>query len=308
MYNQEYLEERYIKTKNKIRKIVTYKEGENPLRKKHEQIEKYLCERCKSSIFAKAYIQNSSISKNAKAHMYNDVFVFFDVKDFFPSINHNYLVAQLYKELKKQADVSINSCSKLVDICSVHDKGLPLGLVTSPILSNIYMKEFDNILYGKLKRIGLDNIIYTRYADDIVISYKCDGIREESVQQIKECVYLCLKKVHLKSNEKKERVFFIKKGGHVRVTGINIICDENNFRTLTVGRKKKDRLFNDAVNYVLEKNNDTNVALQIKGYESFVLSVEGSQYENCFSNKMKDLVKEMGYSSLHELIRSIEVK
>ena len=66
--------------------------------------------------------------------------------------------------------------------------------------------------------------------------------------------------------------------------------------------------FNDAVNYVLEKNNDINVALQIKGYESFVLSVEGSQYENCFSNKMKDLVKEMGYSSLHELIRSIEVK
>lgn len=59
---------------------------------------------------------------------------------------------------------------------------------------------------------------------------------------------------------------------------------------------------------MLEKNNDVNVALQIKGYESFILSVEGAQYENCFSNKMKELVKEMGYSSLHELIKSIEVK
>ena len=93
---------------------------------------KYVC-----TLSDLAYIQNSSISKNAKDHMYNDVFVFFDVKDFFQSINHNYLVAQLYKELKKQGDVSINSCSKLVDMCSVNDEGLPLGLVTSPILSNI---------------------------------------------------------------------------------------------------------------------------------------------------------------------------
>lgn len=81
----------------------------------------------------------------------------------------------------------------------MNDKGLPLGLVTSPILSNIYMKEFDNIIYGKLKKMGLDNIIYTRYADDIVISFKAEKIDPDINVNIKECVIRCLKQVHLKS-------------------------------------------------------------------------------------------------------------
>ena len=34
------------------------------------------------------------------------------------------------------------------------------------------MKEFDNIFYGRLKELGQSNIIYTRYADDITVSYK----------------------------------------------------------------------------------------------------------------------------------------
>ena len=297
MNNQEYLEEKYIKTKKKYRKIVTYKEGENPLRNKHERVLEYLNKECASSIF-----------ENARAHMYNDIFVFFDVKDFFPSINHKYLTEQLYKELKKKNNVSINSCSRLVELCSVGDKGLPLGLVTSPILSNIYLKEFDNILYGKLKKIMLENVIYTRYADDIVISYKGTEIVDDEIQEIKNCVYSCLKRVHLKSNEKKERVYYIRKGGHVRVTGINIICNEANYRSLSVGRKKKDKLYNDAISYLVEKKKDSREALRIKGYESFVLSVEGVRYEECFSDKMKSIIKEHGYNSLHELIQNIELK
>lgn len=307
MNNQEYLEEKYIKTKNKIRKIVTYKEGENPLRKKHEQISEYLSKECKSSLFAKAYIEHSSISKNAKAHMYNDIFLFFDVKDFFPSINHQYLTEQLYKELKKRNSVTINSCSKLVKMCSVYDKGLPLGLVTSPILSNIYMKEFDNVLYGKLKKLMLENVIYTRYADDIVISYKSSEVSDGIIRKIKECVKLCLKRVHLTSNEKKERVYHIKRGGHVRVTGVNIVCDENNYRSLSVGRKKKDRLYYDALKYICEQKTDSTEGLKIKGYESFVLSVEGMGYEDCYSEKMKEVIRELGFSSLHELIKGIKV-
>lgn len=307
MNNQEYLEEKYIKTKKKIRKIVTYKEGENTLRKKHEEILKYLNKECKSSLFAKAYIEHSSISKNARAHMYNDVFLFFDVKDFFPSINHQCLTEQLYKELSKKNTVTINSCSKLVKMCSVHDKGLPLGLVTSPILSNIYMKEFDNVLYGKLKKFSLENVIYTRYADDIVISYKANETSDELIEQIKKCVKLCLKRVYLTSNEKKERVYCIKRGGHVRVTGINIICDENNYRSLSVGRKKKDKLYYDALKYIGEQRDDVAEGLKIKGYESFVLSVEGVGYEECYSEKMKEVIRQLGFSSLHELIKSIKV-
>lgn len=305
MNNQDYLEERFIKTKKKYRKIVSYKEGENPLRDKHEKILKYLSKECKPSIFAKAYIKKSSIVKNAKAHMYNDVFLFFDVKDFFPSINHTYLVEQLYKQLSKNNQVSINSCSRLVELCATNSKGLPLGLLTSPVLTNIYMKEFDNILYGKLKKLDVKSIIYTRYADDIVISYKGEG-RAEDIDRIRECVYFCLKLVHLKCNEKKERVYHIKRGGHVRITGVNIVCDENGYRGLSVGRKKKDKLYNDAISYVMMQKNDSQEVLRIKGYESFVLSVEGMKYEECFSENMKEIFKGLGYGSLHELIGGLK--
>lgn len=306
MNKELFLEEKYIKTKKKYRKIVTYVDGENLLREKHERIVSLLKQECSDSIFAKAYIEHSSIVKNAKAHMYNDIFLFFDVKDFFPSINHNYLIQRLYKELNNNGKASINSCSKLVELCSVNDKGLPLGLVTSPILSNIYMKEIDNIIYGKLKKMSLDNIIYTRYADDIVISFKAEKIDPDINVNIKECVIRCLKQVHLKSNENKERVYDIRKGGHVRITGINVIVENDNYRKLTVGRKRKDRLYNDVISYYMQRIKDREKALSIKGNESFILSVEGKEYEKCYSENMKKVIKEYGYDSLHDMIRAIK--
>lgn len=306
MNKESYLEEKYIKTKNKVRKITTYRDGENALRKRHEDIAALLEEKCMPSVFAKAYAKNSSIVKNARAHMYNDIFLFFDVKNFFPSLNHNYLAKQLYRELKKKGDVSLNSCHKLVRLCSVNKKGLPLGLVTSPVLSNIYMKEFDNILYGKLKKLGLENVIYTRYADDIVISYKSGEDSFEGAERIKELVYERLRKIGLKSNEKKEKVRSIRRGGHVRITGVTITRDDDNYRKLSVGRKKKDGLYRDAVQYVQGEETDRQKALKIKGYEAFVLAVEGRSYEECFSENMMQVVKEMGYASLHDLIKEIK--
>ncbi len=306
MDKEIFLEQKYIKTKNKYRKIVTYADGENLLRVKHEQIVSLLKKECSNSIFAKAYMEHSSIVKNAKAHMYNDIFLYFDVKDFFSSINHNYLIERLYKELSKNNNVSIHSCSKLVELCSVADKGLPLGLVTSPILSNIYMKEFDNILYGKLKKMNLDNVIYTRYADDIVISYKADAINMDVYKEVKERVYMCLKQVHLRSNEKKERIYDIKKGGHVKITGINVVLENDNYRKLTVGRKKKDSLYNEAILYYLQQKKDSQEALAIKGNESFILSVEGKEYEKCYSESMKNVIKQHGFETLHDMIQALE--
>lgn len=53
---------KYIKTKNKVRKIVTYKErGE--LRKYHEKVVEYLDKHVIVSKFAKAYAPKTSIYK-----------------------------------------------------------------------------------------------------------------------------------------------------------------------------------------------------------------------------------------------------
>lgn len=269
----EQLVVKYIKTKNKVRKIVTYTD-DNELRKYHQRVADFLAKYTKNSIFAKAYVPHSSIYKNAQAHMYNDIFIKMDIKDFFPSLNHRYLAECLYYEINKNKAISRKECYEIVRKCSVGDKGLPLGLVSSPALANLYMNEFDGLLYGKIKQMGLQNPIYTRYADDMVISYQADEAKVEQIQEIKYVVQQLLKKVHLRLNEKKTRCYDLHRTNHVRITGISITKSEENYRHISIGRKVKNQMFWDAVNMYDQENKDYAKINHLKGYCSFALSIE----------------------------------
>jgi|GEM_PF-692806 len=297
-----------IKTKNKIRRIVTYKSAECELRKVHNSIFEYLNINFTNSIFAKAYIKNRSIYSNAKAHMYNDYFIMLDVKDFFNNINHAKLIKRLYFELNNKANkksISKLECADIVNKCSVSAKGIPLGFITSPILSNIYLKEFDGILYGKLKQFKEYNVIYTRYADDLTISFKNTANKEEIKNIIIDIVENLLKHFCLKLNYKKIRSFDLDISNHVKITGINIIKDKNNYRQLSVGKKAKNKLFWDAVECYKNGIKSYSDIEKIKGMQSFILSVEKKGFEECYSENMKKIITDAGFKSLKQLIDSL---
>lgn len=300
----EQLVVKYIKTKNKVRKIVTYTD-DNELRKYHQRVADFLAKYTKNSIFAKAYVPHSSIYKNAQAHMYNDIFIKMDIKDFFPSLNHRYLAECLYYEINKNKAISRKECYEIVRKCSVGDKGLPLGLVSSPALANLYMNEFDGLLYGKIKQMGLQNPIYTRYADDMVISYQADEAKVEQIQEIKYVVQQLLKKVHLRLNEKKTRCYDLHRTNHVRITGISITKSEENYRHISIGRKAKNQMFWDAVNMYDQENKDYAKINHLKGYCSFALSIEKKGIESCYSDQMMKLLQQRGCNSLKELIEKM---
>ena len=300
----EQLVVKYIKTKNKVRKIVTYTD-DNELRKYHQRVADFLAKYTKNSIFAKAYVPHSSIYKNAQAHMYNDIFIKMDIKDFFPSLNHRYLAECLYYEINKNKAISRKECYEIVRKCSVGDKGLPLGLVSSPALANLYMNEFDGLLYGKIKQMGLQNPIYTRYADDMVISYQADDAKAEQIQEIKYVVQQLLKKVHLRLNEKKTRCYDLHRTNHVRITGISITKSEENYRHISSGRKAKNQMFWDAVNMYDQENKDYAKINHLKGYCSFALSIEKKGIESCYSDQMMKLLQQRGCNSLKELIEKL---
>lgn len=297
----EQLAVRYIKTKNKVRKIVTYTE-DGELRRYHEKVVKYLRKYTRDSIFAKAYVPHSSIYKNAEAHMYNDVFIKMDIKNFFPSLDHKYLAERLYFEINKNTEISRRECYDIVRRCSVGDKGLPLGLVSSPALANLYMKEFDGLLYGSIKKLGLQNPIYTRYADDMVISFQADDDYRDKIDRIISEVQYLLKKVHLSLNPQKTKWYTLDRSNHVRITGISITRDENNYRHISVGKKLKNRIFWDAINMYDHEIEDYAKIAHLKGLFSFVLSIEKNGIEDCYSKKMKQLIKDRGYDSLKQLI------
>ena len=297
---------------NSYRKITTYKNKNCPLYKFHSKANISLNKHIIHSDFAKAYIKKRSIITNARAHKYNDIFICIDIKDFFQSINLNKLSNILYYELNKTQIQYFSKiqCKELVKSCSNSTKGIAIGLTPSPVLSNIYLKEFDGILYGKLKNKNLKNIIYTRYADDITISYKTnkyddiDLINTEIIDLAKQL----LRKYGLKINAKKTRVINLNVSNHVRITGINITKDENNYRKLTVGRKIKNDLYQRAV--ILLKNPD-NVEIRklesqkLKGLQSYILSVEGIDYQNTYSDKMINVFQQYGYKTLKEFIDSL---
>ena len=87
-----------------------------------------------------------------------------DVRKFFASIDH----ATLQNILTKHISDSNISWLLVRVIMSFHStelgKGLPLGNLTSQLLVNIYMNEFDRFVKHKLKAE-----YYIRYADDFVV-------------------------------------------------------------------------------------------------------------------------------------------
>jgi len=295
---------RYIKTKNKTRKITAYRSFDCNLRINHQKIYEFIEERFIPSIFTKGYVRGRSIFHNAISHMYNDYFIMLDIKDFFQRICHKQLTEKMYYELNlvKSQQISKKECIDIVNMCSVSRRGIPLGFITSPILSNIYLKDFDCIFYGKVKQTSLNNIIYTRYADDITVSFKHEGREKipEIESLIMDIVSTILSRYGLQVNKQKTRSYNLNTSNHVKVTGINIIKNNSGKRSLTVGKKIKNELFWDATNCF--ETGDKNQAQRIKGMQSFILSIEKCGYESCFSDAMMEKVHSMGFDTLKQLI------
>lgn len=86
-----------------------------------------------------------------------------DIKKFFASIDHEILYAILKKYIPDQ-DILWLLCRVVESFETNKGKGLPLGNLTSQLLVNIYMNEFDQFVKHKLKAKH-----YIRYADDFVV-------------------------------------------------------------------------------------------------------------------------------------------
>lgn len=84
-----------------------------------------------------------------------------DLKNFFPSIS----IARV-RELFKRVGYNKDTSYYLSSLCCLNES-LPQGAATSPIISNIVLKTLDNQI-GRI--CSKQNIVYSRYADDLVFS------------------------------------------------------------------------------------------------------------------------------------------
>ncbi len=101
-----------------------------------------------------------------------------DIRKFFASIDQKTLFAIL-----KSHGLDANPIWLLQNVISSfhteHGKGLPLGNLTSQLLVNVYMNEFDQWVKHRLK-----GQYYIRYADDFVLMHTDKAVLEEYLNQI----------------------------------------------------------------------------------------------------------------------------
>ncbi len=121
--------------------------------------------------------------------------------------------------------------------------------------SDAYVKydisKFFNSIDFKILVETVKNVfnIYTRYADDVLISRKA-MFTDEDFCEINENVESFLGEINLKINHKKEkRVFLTKDGQHIKYIGVNIVHFDAGNR-LSVGRQYIYNVVNEYYQYL----------------------------------------------------------
>lgn len=144
----------------------------------------------KPSRYAKAYITGRSLPENVKYHKNKEMVLTLDILNFFGSIK-----LQNVENIFLEFGYSSNVSNLLAKLCT-YDGVLPQGASTSPCLSNLFLRLFDEKVasYCRAK-----DIRYTRYADDLTFSGDAEDL------DIEDFIELELYNMGLYLNKEKTR-------------------------------------------------------------------------------------------------------
>ena len=229
-----------------------------------------------------AYIPGRDVVYAMKEHTANKSkwYLKIDLHNFFGSCNKEFIIKQLKKIYPFAAypgDVT-DTLLENIAMLATKDDGLPQGTPLSPLLTNLIMVEFDykinKLIYTLTKDTGLmqQKYIYTRYADDIIISARNKFEYNILLDALKDL----FSDTPLTINEEKTR--FGSSSG--RNWNLGVMCNKDN--NITIGYKKKQHLKTIINNYM--KDRDTNLIWDLEdlywlqGQLSWLHNVEPEYY------------------------------
>lgn len=160
-----------------------------------KEIQSWILENILSGVpvskFAKAYVKNRSLIENVKYHRSKEGVLTMDILAFYDSVRFDDI--ELIFRGMGYSPVMSNLLSKL----TTYNECLPQGAPTSPYLSNLLLRNFDQVI----SQYCMDNNIrYTRYADDLTFSGEISSLR------MREIVENELNKLGLKLNPDKTKL------------------------------------------------------------------------------------------------------
>lgn len=119
------------------------------------------------SPYAAAYYKQASPAANARRHLGAPLLLKLDIKDFFPNITF----PMVYQHAFSGSLLPPAAGVLLANLCCLRER-LPQGAPTSPCLSNLVMKPFDNYIGAWCRDRGIQ---YSRYCDDMTFSGSFDA-------------------------------------------------------------------------------------------------------------------------------------
>ena len=211
----------------KLRHLVTYMPNESgaALRILHNNVAEFLQTKYRQARSSYAYAKGKSFLQCVNRHLNSDCFLKTDIHSYFDSISYDFMLKRIAKLRMPQKDRDI--LGLLVKACFYKGK-LPLGYTSSPVLSDFFLVTLDR-KYQKNK-----SIIYTRYADDFIVSTSGIDARKE-LKEFRLQLEKDLDKLDLELNKKKTYIRQLKEPGDaIHVLGINIVKTDKEQNRITI--------------------------------------------------------------------------
>lgn len=158
-----------------------------------------------------AFVKGRSLLTNARAHVsHKETWLLrLDIRNFFESIQDT-AIENIFIELGYS-----KGASKALTLLTTYKGRLRQGFLTSPSLSNLYLKNFDSIILSKINA----EITYTRYADDLFFSGELTDGFEHYIAKIKQYSGYYLSQKHLRLKKSKTS---LQTSNRKRITGLYI--------------------------------------------------------------------------------------
>ncbi|KKM26213.1 hypothetical protein LCGC14_1587030 [marine sediment metagenome] len=239
-----------------------------------------------------AFVKGKSPLTAVQAHTASKYFFLTDIKEFYSNITCVDVLEVLSRDKQLIPISDFDEYIELIAKLTTIDGSLPVGLATSPKMSNAFLYEFDGVLDSYCTKNALS---YTRYADDIIIS----GEQFSQLSSCKKTVQHYLNDYasdRMLINENKTLITQV--GNKVKILGLIILPNGK----ITIDGKYKKKLELLLHFYTTDKNKfEDYLAQELKGKERSLFGL--LHYAKSIDpNYLEKLQKKYGAYSLRYLM------
>ncbi len=247
-----------------------------------------------------AYISNRSTIDSVKRHQENESKWFgkYDLHNFFGSTTLEFIMQMFSMVFPFSEVVKTQRGKKALEDAldlAILDGGLPQGTPISPLITNIMMIPVDFKLTNMFRDFGKQRYVYTRYADDFLISSKFDF----DYRKVENAIIETLHSFNAPFTINSAKTRYGSSAG--RNWNLGVMLNANN--EITIGYKNKRNFQAMLTTYVRDRNTGNSWELHdiqvLNGLYNYYKMVEGSKIDEMVAH----LSEKLGCGSIKQMMK-----